>query len=226
MKNENENENEIKNQNQNQNQNENEIKNENQNENVNKNQNENENVNKNENENKNVNENKNENVNENVKMSKSKQKNKCKRKNKDKNKNLILPLKYAKVIWFFSFIHLFAGIYGLINKHYIPALLSIGAVLTSTNYWKYPLCNSWARYIDIIYIQISLYTHMYYGFYSKLNKGYFYFITIGISSYFVSNYLKENLHYSTMFHLMVHVFGSIANIVLYSDSSNILMETK
>ena len=152
--------------------------------------------------------------------------NKNNKNNNNKNENLVLPLKYAKIIWFFSFIHLFAGIYGLINKCYLPALFSIGAVLTSTNYWKYPLYNSWTRYIDIIYIQISLYTHMYYGFYSKINKGYFYFIIIGISSYFVSYYLKENLHYSTMFHLMVHVFGCIANIVLYSDSSNILMETK
>ena len=111
-----------------------------------------------------------------------------KEKNKNKNKNLTLPLKYAKTIWYFSFLHLFAGIYGLINGHYIPALFSIGAVYTSTNYWKYPLYDSWRRYFDIAYIQISLYTHMYCGFYSKMRLGYFYFIIIGILSYFISYY--------------------------------------
>lgn len=140
-----------------------------------------------------------------------------KEKNKNKNKNLTLPLKYAKTIWYFSFLHLFAGIYGLINGHYIPALLSIGAVYTSTNYWKYPLHNSWRRYFDIAYIQISLYTHMYCGFYSKMRLGYFYFIIIGILSYFISYLLQKKIFLSSLFHIMVHVFGCIANVVLYSE---------
>ena len=138
-----------------------------------------------------------------------------KTKKQKKTKNLVLPLKYSRCIWYFSFIHLFAGIYGIINNHYFLASLSLGAVLTSINYWGNPLSNCWGRYLDIVYIQISLYCHIYYGLKSKMKLGYLYFLSISITCYFLSYYFKKK-YYSTLFHIMVHVFGCMANTLLYS----------
>jgi len=175
-------------------------------------------------------------------------KNKIKSKNKNKNKkskksiqnkncfclticpkmcdnnrfdNLVLPLVHGWSIWYFSYLHFFTSMYALINQYYILSLFGFGSMGSSLNYWKYPLHDSWRRYFDIIFIQLSFYVHTYYAFQSSNLYGYIFFSCSGIISYGTSNYyIRKNLFLATYFHILVHIFASIANAILYSGKIN------
>lgn len=139
------------------------------------------------------------------------------KKKKNKKTKLILPLKYARSIWYISYLHFFTSTYALFNKCYVLSLFGYGSMCTSLNYWRYPEYDSWRRYFDIIFIQISLYIHLYYAFSMRIYVGYIYFITNGILSYGISNYYQKNNNYlSTLFHILVHIFAMIGNGILYS----------
>jgi len=132
---------------------------------------------------------------------------------------LVLPLSHGWTIWYFSFLHIFTSYYALYNRFYVLCFLGLGSFGTSLNYWNYPLHNSWRRYFDIAFIQLTFYVHMYYALLMSSGYGYMFFTGTGIICYGISNYfIKKNLFFSTFFHILLHVFASIGNAVLYSGT--------
>lgn len=132
---------------------------------------------------------------------------------------LVLPLAHGWTIWYFSYLHLFTSYYAFYNQYYVLCIFGLGSLGTSLNYWKYPLYDSWRRYFDIAFIQLTFYIHMYYAFLISSGYGYMFFTGTGIICYGVSNhYIKRNIYFATFFHILVHVFASIGNAVLYSGT--------
>lgn len=139
--------------------------------------------------------------------------------NDDRFNGLVLPLAHGWTIWYFSYLHLFTSYYAFYNQYYVLCFFGLGSVGTSLNYWKYPLYDSWRRYFDIAFIQLTFYIHMYYAFLISSGNGYMFFTGAGIICYGVSNhYIKRNIYFATFFHILVHVFASIGNAVLYSGT--------
>ena len=139
--------------------------------------------------------------------------------NDDRFNGLVLPLAHGWTIWYFSYLHLFTSYYAFYNQYYVLCFFGLGSLGTSLNYWKYPLHDSWRRYFDIAFIQLTFYIHMYYAFLISSGYGYMFFTGTGIICYGVSNhYTKRNIYFATFFHILVHVFASIGNAVLYSGT--------
>ena len=132
---------------------------------------------------------------------------------------LVLPLTHGWTIWYFSYLHLFTSLYALCNHYYVLCFFGLGSLATSLNYWKYPLHDSSRRYFDIAFIQLTFYIHMYYAFLITTGYGYMFFTGTGIICYGISNsYIKKNIYFATFYHILVHVFASIGNAVLYSGT--------
>jgi hypothetical protein len=132
---------------------------------------------------------------------------------------LVLPLAHGMTIWYFSYLHIFTSYYAFYNQYYVLCFFGLGSLGTSLNYWKYPLHDSWRRYFDIAFIQLTFYIHMYYAFLISSGYGYMFFTGTGIICYGISNsYTKKNIYFATFFHILVHVFASIGNAVLYSGT--------
>lgn len=132
---------------------------------------------------------------------------------------LVLPLAHGWTIWYFSYLHLFTSYYAFYNQYYVLCFFGLGSLGTSLNYWKYPLHDSWRRYFDIAFIQLTFYVHMYYAFLISTGYGYMFFTGTGIICYGISNsYTKKNIYFATFFHILVHIFASIGNAVLYSGT--------
>jgi len=139
--------------------------------------------------------------------------------NDNRFNGLVLPLAHGWTIWYFSYLHLFTSYYAFYNQYYVLCFFGLGSLGTSLNYWKYPLHDSWRRYIDIAFIQLTFYIHMYYAFLISSGYGYMFFTGTGIICYGVSNhYIKKNIYFATFFHILVHIFASIGNAVLYSGT--------
>ena len=130
---------------------------------------------------------------------------------------LVLPLPHGWTIWYFSHIHIFTALYAFINTYYLLSFFGFGSFATSLNYWKYPHRYSWRRYCDICFIQLTFYVHLYYALMMTTGISYMYFSGIGIICYGISNYYtRKNIFFATYFHILVHVFASIGNSILYS----------
>lgn len=139
--------------------------------------------------------------------------------NDNRFNGLVLPLAHGWTIWYFSYLHLFTSYYAFYNQYYVLCIFGLGSLGTSLNYWKYPLHDSWRRYFDIAFIQLTFYVHMYYAFLISSGYGYMFFTGTGIICYGISNsYTKKNIYFATFFHILVHVFASIGNAVLYSGT--------
>jgi hypothetical protein len=137
--------------------------------------------------------------------------------NDNRFNGLVLPLAHGWTIWYFSYLHIFTFYYAFYNQYYVLCFFGLGSLGTSLNYWKYPLHDSWRRYFDIAFIQLSFYIHMYYAFLITSGYGYMFFTGIGIICYGISFfYTTRNIYFATFFHILVHVFASIGNAVLYS----------
>ena len=117
-----------------------------------------------------------------------------------------------------SFLFSFASIYGIYKMQYDLSLVGFGLFLTSINYWKNPISNSWQKKLDVNYVRFALLYYFYRSLYSE------YFITYNtitlstILFYPLSNYLynKKLYWYSTYVHSILHLGTSCAGIILFS----------
>ena len=136
---------------------------------------------------------------------------------------LIFPKPHSNYLFWTSCLSLGSVIFGLYKKQYKLAMYPLSKFMTSVNYWRHPE-NNWRRLVDQMVVRGSLITHTMraVGF-PNFNS---YLITIGLSgvcyplSYF---YQDKYLPMSVFLHSLIHIGANIANIILYSDSSNIIV---
>jgi len=116
--------------------------------------------------------------------------------------------------------HIFTGFYYGMNH---CGLMGIALYITSLNYWRYPLLNSYRRTVDMMVAKSSIAYHLYLSIYTS-NK----FITtlpicVGSGLYFVSLYLEKKKYIKTaaMCHCLLHTLVSIGASFTYRDKWNL-----
>jgi len=133
------------------------------------------------------------------------------------SKECILYPEQYWLIWKLSFLSLFSAIYAAHNKHYDLIYVPGGVFLTSTLYWYKP-DYSWRRYLDMGFVKLAVSYNMYRAYRSQYTIQYYTLVFIAICFYPLGiYYYKKNDYWSSTYaHCMLHIFGNIANVVLYS----------
>ena len=142
-----------------------------------------------------------------------------------KNECILLPEQY-NILWRTSWFAFFNCIHAIKNKHYDIALVPGGVLLTSINYWRKPQ-NSWRRYIDIIYVSLSLFYQSLRAYNSQNSRLYYSLISLGILNYYMSHfYYKKKCYWtSTYCHAALHLTMGTACSILYSGTIDPIYKT-
>ena len=132
----------------------------------------------------------------------------------------ILDYEQYILLYKVSYIHLLSSIYGYVYQSNHVALFNLATSLTSINYWYLPLDN-WRRYIDIIVANSNMIYYLYLA--NQSIYGYYYYLIILclVLSYVAGNYYyiwKKDYWTSTFLHLLVHIYGFMGNIILFSGN--------
>jgi len=131
----------------------------------------------------------------------------------------ILEYEQYILIYKLSYIHFISSIYAFIYQPYTFGLLNFLSVISSINYWKYPLYN-WKRTMDIITVNSTMLYYLYKAFYSNYGLYYYLVAISSIISFIVSHYYYniKDMWKSTGFHILVHIYGFIGNMILFSGN--------
>lgn len=136
---------------------------------------------------------------------------------------ILFPDQY-RLIWKFSWLSLLSIYYAYTHaysKNSYLLFISSTIFLTSLNYWRFPVINSMRRYMDIFCVLFGItYQINYASIYLPLQycRIYFTLLSISLSFYPLSRYCHSLnfLWFSTYLHCLLHLFGNISNIFLYS----------
>ena len=91
----------------------------------------------------------------------------------------------------------------------------LGVFITSVNYWRNPTL-SWRRNVDIGVVFLSLVYQCIRAIWAEYGVHYYFITGIAVGCYVASQYtFSAHTGVSALFHVMVHVVGNVANIVLY-----------
>ena len=137
----------------------------------------------------------------------------------DKDQQPILEKEQYNIIYKLSYIHVLSSVYGYMYQPSSLSLFNLSSTLTSVTYWYLPL-NNWRRYLDIVVVNSNMIYNLYSAYYSIY--GYYYYLIIlgvatsfGISHYY---YYKHDYWTSTLFHILVHLYGFMGNMILFSGN--------
>ena len=130
---------------------------------------------------------------------------------------MIISKPHANYLWFTSWWSLIACIYGLWRGHTIAVIPGM-IFITSINYWRDPIHDSYRRYIDIgTVVSCSIYQN-FYAIGAEYSHPYYILVLIGFTFYPFARYLSQNghSHESVIAHSVMHILCNIANMILYS----------
>jgi hypothetical protein len=130
---------------------------------------------------------------------------------------LIYPATHNKLVWVLSWSSLPAGIYALTRGYYDLSAVPLGVFATSLMYWTKPERYSCRRYLDMTYVGTAL---LYQGIRSVGAEHmiwYYIVLCIALCCYPVSEFYHDRHSWAAaLFHGGIHVFGNVANVILYS----------
>ena len=127
------------------------------------------------------------------------------------------PIQY-NYLWKSSCMFLVTTCYTVYQAKYEFIVFPTGIFLTSINYWRKPVYNSWQRSLDVFYVYFSVF----YNIFRSLGAEYMYqfnsFVLLGLLFYILSNYnhRKKRLYMSALLHSIAHLLGNVALLYLYS----------
>ena len=130
----------------------------------------------------------------------------------------LCPPDQALCLYWASYMGLFSGFIGIYNNH---VLLGMGTIIGSffaQNYWANPkFC--WRRNIDMFWIQILIWSHLYSAIYSQRLILYLCIQALGILCYGTSWWFhKIGVSWgSTIFHFLLHLCANSSLIVFYTS---------
>jgi|UniRef100_A0A6C0ILU6 hypothetical protein len=136
--------------------------------------------------------------------------------------NLICPLYCSQYIWYICWLSIVSGVYAIHKNHYFLSIIPFGVFILGINYWKNPESNCLRRYIDIMFVFVSIIINTYVSFYAENGKSHNLFNILALMCYptnwllFTNGYLKT----STFLHICLHIFANIALYFLYSGDIN------
>jgi hypothetical protein len=128
----------------------------------------------------------------------------------------------ANYLWYTSWCSLLSSIYGLRRGHVI-AVLPGCIFVTSINYWRNPVTNSYRRYTDIATVVVCLTCQNIYVIEAQYARLYYIMIGYGILWYPIAKYFSYRKQYwrSVIAHSMIHIVCNIANVLLYSGRMSV-----
>jgi hypothetical protein len=128
----------------------------------------------------------------------------------------IIPKSHANYLFYLSWLSLGSSFYAMYKSYFGLAFVPGGVFITSINYWRNP-DYSWRRYVDIVYVHLSMMYQVYRAYNSQYARWYYLTLCIGCSFYPLAVYYhKKNQWLSTFLHGCIHIFGNISNFILYS----------
>lgn len=112
--------------------------------------------------------------------------------------------------------HIFSAFHYGMNK---ACFMGIALYVTSLNYWRYPLLNSYRRKIDMVVAKSSIAYHFYLSMYTSNKLLTALPISVGSSLYLVSLYLykKKYVKSAAFCHILLHLLVSIGASLTYKD---------
>jgi len=128
----------------------------------------------------------------------------------------VMPISHSNCIFAVSFLSAVSGSYAVSRGYFDLSPAPFGVFLTSINYWRDPKM-SWRRKLDIGFVFLSLIYQSVRAAWAEFGY-YFYAINfIGICCFAASLFIfPRHSGFSALFHVLVHVLGNVANVVLYS----------
>ena len=120
-------------------------------------------------------------------------------------------------LWCSSWMSLWSSMYAIQRGYYHLSIVPGGVFLTSLNYWRDP-SNDKNRKIDVSYVYISLFYQLIMARNLTTSRSYYAITSAACMCYPVSILCYKYKYYwtSTITHSLIHLFGNVANIVLYS----------
>ena len=130
-------------------------------------------------------------------------------------------------LWVSSWMSLWSSMYAIKRGHYHLAIVPGGVFLTSINYWRDP-SNEKNKMIDMFYVYSSLIYQLIMARNITTSKPYYIIKSMACLSYPISILFYKYKHYwkSTITHGLIHLFGSIANVILYSGEIKFDLSTQ
>uniref|UniRef100_A0A6C0I7B0 Uncharacterized protein n=1 Tax=viral metagenome TaxID=1070528 RepID=A0A6C0I7B0_9ZZZZ len=127
------------------------------------------------------------------------------------------PCQY-NYLWYTSWLFLTSTFYSIYQAKYAFAIWPGGIFITSLNYWKKPRYNTWERTLDVGYVYSSIAYNFFRGVGCQNSYKFYLYFWIAFVCYLLSNYnhRQKRLYISALLHSMVHLFGNISTIYLYS----------
>lgn len=122
------------------------------------------------------------------------------------------------ILYRVSYLSLLSSLFAFYNGHYDLVLVPGGVFATSILFWSNPDSTSWRRYVDMMYVKVSLLYQLYRAYNADYVFAHYLLMILAVSWYPIGNYLySKGYHLESYYaHSMIHVFSNIANIVLYS----------
>jgi len=127
------------------------------------------------------------------------------------------PIQY-NYLWKSSCMFLVTTCYTVYQAKYEFIVFPTGIFLTSINYWRKPVYNSWQRSLDVFYVYFSVLYNIFRSFGAEYVYQFNSFVLLGLLFYILSNYNHRNkrLYMSALLHSISHLLGNVALIYLYS----------
>jgi hypothetical protein len=131
---------------------------------------------------------------------------------------ILYPDQY-NLLWQSSWCSLVGGSYAIYTHHYGHAIACYAVLLTSLNYWRYPVNHSWNYFLDTTCVKLALAYHILTAYSMSNAIPYYITVSMGLASFQlgVELYKRDYWWASVYAHAMVHVLGNISNIILYSS---------
>lgn len=129
---------------------------------------------------------------------------------------LVLPKAQYMYLWFLSWLSLISGIVAIARGHYDLCFVPIGVWFTSILYWWHP-DFSWRRYLDMAYVQLSLWYQVYRAVGAENMIAYYTLTIVAVMFFPLGLWIYKRSRWgSTLCHGMVHILGNVGNLVLYA----------
>ena len=136
---------------------------------------------------------------------------------------LVLPPEYSQRIFWRSFSTIGCSSVAILSARWDYALISVGTMLTSLNYWRHPLRYGWPRRLDMTWVAMSFF---YQAWRAPQELGrarhlsYWCLAAVTIFCYYRARQFGNagDKDTSSSWHSRIHIVGNVANAILYGES--------
>lgn len=95
----------------------------------------------------------------------------------------------ANILYRVSYLSLLSSLFAFYNGHYDLVLVPGGVFATSILFWSNPDSTSWRRYVDMMYVKISLLYQLFRAYNADYVFAHYLLMILAVSWYPVGNYL-------------------------------------